>query len=69
MAMGLVSVAATVCATLATQDLIALCLTPPTLTSSRRTLKVHQHADAHKIHQEVDKLLKIYMHLMYYLSS
>lgn len=46
MDMGLVSVAATVCVTLATRDLTVLCLTSPTLTSSRRTLKVYQHADA-----------------------
>lgn len=40
MAMEHVSVAATVCVTLATLDLIALCLTPPTLIFSKRTLKV-----------------------------
>lgn len=34
--------APTVCVTLATLDLTALCLTPLILTSSRRTLKVHR---------------------------
>lgn len=48
MVTGLVWVAPTVYVTPATLDLTAPCLTPPTLTSSRRTLKVHLHTDAHK---------------------
>lgn len=51
MVTGLVWEAHTVCVTPATLDLTALCLTPPTLISSRKTLKVDQHADAHKKHE------------------
>lgn len=51
MVTGLVWVAHTVYVTPATLDLTALCLTPPTLTSSRRTLKVDQHANGHKKHE------------------
>lgn len=48
MVTGLVWAAPTVCVTPVILDLTAPCLTPPTPTSSRRTLKVHQYTDVHK---------------------
>lgn len=47
MVMEPVWVVVTAYVTLATLDLTALCLTPPILTSLKRTLKVQQHIEAY----------------------